>query len=220
MTRVCVAMATYNEAETIGQILSGLDFKGWTVVIVDDNSPDGTADIARAYPRACVHVRKHERGIATAYRLALQLALEQSPKWVIQMDAGGTHRPVDAWFMADQPNADLVIGSRFFIPVKSRGFRTWISKGAAALMRLRGVQVSDATSGFRCWRSDLLEKVIDRPFVSRGFAFQLETLYQAYRMGARIKETSIPYRLTNSSFRPQMLREALQVYFELGRLYG
>lgn len=223
MTRVSIAMATYNEADTIGALLDGLHLPGWRVIVVDDNSPDGTATFASWRPWAEVHVRENERGIASAYQLGFILALEHKPDWIVQMDAGGTHSPKDALEMvslAEREGADLVIGSRFYYPQDWQGIRTGISLGAAALMSLRGVEVSDATTGFRCWRPELLSRVVARPFVSQGFAFQLEALYRAYRCGAVIKEKPVPYLLTNSSFRPAMLIEALRVYFNLGRLYG
>jgi hypothetical protein len=79
-------------------------------------------------------------------------------------------------------------------------------------MRLRGVDVADATSGFRCWQANLLDYVTHRPFEAKHFAFQLETLWRAHLASARIKEIAIEYKLTNSSFRPAMLIEALKIY--------
>src|SRR3990167_2136052 len=216
MTNVTVVIATYNEAESIDKILSALAFPSWRVIIVDDNSPDGTSSIARRYDNVEICVRKNERGIASAYRLGFHIALHHTqPDWIVQMDAGMTHDPADALRLvakAEDTGADLVIGSRFLYKPEIKGMRTLISLGAAALMRLRGAPVTDATTGFRCWRPRILLLAALYPFRAQGFAFQLETLYQAVRMGANIQEISVPYKLTNSSFRPAMLAEALWIY--------
>ena len=209
-----IALATYNEAKTIGRILDELD--RYLVVVVDDSSPDGTGSIVRTRTNAQLVTRYHKQGIASAYVTALRQALLADPLYVVQMDAGMTHDPKDVRRMCSmQANtrADLVIGSRFCNGVQVFTHRTAVSMGAALLMRLIGVNVRDATSGFRLWRSDLLERVLAvGPIKAHGFAFQLELLYRASKLGARIVEFPIEYKLGNSSFNQKMVVEAFKIY--------
>jgi len=205
-----VVIATYNEAESIGGILDAL--RDLPVIVIDDHSPDGTMNIAVKYPNTDVVVRHNERGIATAYTYGLRRAVVCSnADYVVQMDAGGTHDPNDVVPMilaAKNWHADLVIGSRFSTLPHMASYRTAISLTAAWLMRRRGVDVQDATSGFRVWRRDLLYSVVRNNCRSRGFAFNLELLWRAHVLGATIREYPIEYRLTNSTFRIRMLWEA------------
>jgi dolichol-phosphate mannosyltransferase len=207
-------IATYNESETIGQIVESLarDFKG--VVVVDDSSPDGTALIAER-AGATVISRPPKSGIASAYMDGFRYALTRDPRLVLQMDAGLTHDPQDAPLISwcnQVYDYDLVIGSRFCEGYPFLGFRTVISRSAALLMRAAGVRVSDVTSGFRAWEPGLLEAVIEPGVESEGFAFQLELLHRASEMGARITEFPIEYKLTNSSFDVGMIAEALNIW--------
>lgn len=212
-----IVMATYNEADSIAQLLQELsEFK---VIVVDDSSPDGTGAIAEGYEHVQVLTRAKKLGIASAYLEGFRAAIELRPNYIIQMDAGLTHEPLDAARLLEQAKAtdgDLVIGSRF-LERHFAGYRTAISYGAAFLMRRLGIQVRDATSGFRCWRTSLLASVDFSQVRARGFAFQLELLYLARRAGGRTSEMTIDYRLTTSSFNFKMVAEALQVYARLWR---
>jgi dolichol-phosphate mannosyltransferase len=209
-----VVIATYNEATSIGQIL---DYLPYAAIVVDDNSPDGTAKIAERWFAVVIN-RLQKGGVASAYRDGFKEALEFQPRFIVQMDAGFTHNPADVERLIDKAKAGnrLVIGSRFLNNVPNNP-RSVISKAAAFLMRWLGVNVADATSGFRCWDIDLLAEVIKEPFKATHFAFQLETLYRADRIGATIGEIPIEYKLTNSSFKPAMLVEALKIYIGLWR---
>jgi glycosyltransferase involved in cell wall biosynthesis len=212
-----VVIATYNEAESIGALLAGL--RDFHCIVVDDSSPDGTGAIVRTFAHATLLTRPAKLGIASAYVAGLRAALATEAEWIVQMDAGGTHRPEDAEQLvqvAELFNADLVIGSRF-LARGWRGYRTAISLGAAWLMRRLGVPVHDATSGFRCWRADFLRGLDLDAVRARGFAFQLELLYQAHRAGGSIVEMPIPYTLTTSTFNGGMVREALGVWMRLAR---
>lgn len=217
---IAVVMATYNEAETIGALLDSL--RAYQCIVVDDSSPDGTGDIVRTFAHATLLTRPCKLGIASAYLAGLRAALDTDAAHIVQMDAGGTHRPDDAQSLvsvARLGEADLVIGSRFVRSVEWRGRRTAVSLGAAWLMRRLGVPVRDATSGFRCWRADFLRGLDLDAVRARGFAFQLELLYQAHRAGGRLLEMPIPYTLTNSTFGTGMLREALVIYGRLCRAH-
>ena len=218
-----IVIATYNEAETIGEILEKLKGDGIHIVVVDDSSPDGTGVIASKYDYVSVYNRTWKRGIASAYYDGFMIALGLRPEYIIQMDAGLTHKPIDAGRMlnvAMQEINDLTIGARFWAGYERTGYRTLISLTAAWLMRVAGIYVTDATNGFRVWRADLLRQVIADPFESHGFAFQLETLARAHALDANIAEIPIEYRRSNSSFRPWMLIEALRIYFKIWRNNG
>ena len=213
-------IATYNEAETIGELVDGLLSSGLWVIVVDDDSPDGTAQIASSHG-AMVEVRRGQRGIATAYVRALQCGLALDAQYVVQMDAGGTHFPEDAIGMlrvAEAGGFGLVIGSRFLEKGTTlKSHRTVISLAAAWLIRVAGLPVHDATSGFRVWRCDALVSALRAGVRSEGNAFQLELLWSAYRAGARIAEHPIPYLLTNSQFRFSMVKEAMHVMGRIAR---
>ena len=212
---VTVVIATYNEAETIRQILGGL--RDYQVVLVDDSSPDGTGNIAMEYENVRVISRSGKLGIRSAYVTGFKFALANYPSdLIVQMDAGMTHDPHDVGRLVEQiDSADLVIGSRFVVAPHVKGIRTIISLVAAFLMSLLGVHVSDATSGFRCWRARLLSHILSNyPPEADGFAFQLEMLYHAWQV-RRVVEVPIYYRLTNSSFNWRMLVEAMRVYMRL-----
>jgi dolichol-phosphate mannosyltransferase len=224
-----VVIATYNEARTIRQVLDGL--RAYYVILVDDNSPDCTGMIANEYLNVRVITRPEKSGVASAYVLGLREAVSSiaNAYYVVQMDAGMTHDPADVPRLVERLEAtcaDLVIGSRFVQLPRIRNYRTALSLCAAGLMQLLGVQVYDATSGFRCWRASLLRGVLsDWEPKATGFAFQLEMLYRAWMLcHGRVVEVPIEYRLTNSSFRWWMLAEALRVYarlwLERGRRYG
>lgn len=217
---ITAVIATYNEAETIGALLEGL--RECRCIVVDDSSPDGTGAIVRTFAHATLLTRPAKLGIASAVLLGLRAALDTDAAHIVQMDAGGTHRPDDAQSLvsvARLGEADLVIGSRFVRRFDWLGRRTAVSLGAAWLMRRLGVPVLDATSGFRCWRADFLRGLDLDAVRARGFAFQLELLYQAHRAGGRILEMPIPYTLTNSTFNGGMVREALRVYGRLWRAH-
>jgi dolichol-phosphate mannosyltransferase len=221
--KYCVLLATYNEADTIAEILNILNNKfGIQVVVVDDNSPDGTAEIARKFPQTHVIVRTNKRGIASAYIDGFQSILQNyNYEYIIQMDAGMTHDPYDVLKMirlANDKNALLVIGSRNIDKQKIQGFRTVLSKTARILMKLIGVNQTDVTSGFRCWNTTLLKK-IDFDFIdAKGFAFQLQMLYNANYLttgGKGIAECPIKYQLTNSSLNWKIILEAAKIWFKL-----
>ena len=208
-----VVMCTYNEADNVGGILTELSALGYSTILVDSSSSDGTAEIAGNFARVQVNVVPN-RGIAAAYRHGLSLGCKEPVEFVVQMDAGWTHDPTLIFPMlldAQMTHTGLTIGSRFYQAASVLGYRTALSLGAAWLMRRRGVPVRDATSGFRVWRRETLQAALAGPMRARGFAFQLELLWNAHRAGTVIAEYPIPYRLTNSSFRWGMVVEALTI---------
>lgn len=220
-TDTTVVIATYNEAQTIRRLLDGL--REYYVILIDDSSPDGTGMIANEYMNVRVITRPEKSGVASACVRGLREAAVSSiaaTSYVVQMDAGMTHNPADVPRLIarlEATYADLAIGSRFVQLPRVRSYRTALSLGAAGLMQFLGIQVYDATSGFRCWRASLLRDVLsDWEPKAKGFAFQLEMLHRAWMLcHGRVVEEPIAYKLTNSSFRWWMFAEALRVYARL-----
>lgn len=223
---VIIVIATYNEADNIQQILDGLS--DYPVIVVDDNSPDGTGDIAANYENVTLFRRAGKMGLASAYMRGFRAALRRRPQYVVQMDAGLTHDPASVPYlvavaegMLNSAGDLLVTGSRFYYPPPFLSVRTVISLMAARVVRnLLNVPARDATCGFRCWPATLLRPILEGSNYrtqAQGHAFQVEMLYHAWRRRKAIIEVAIEYRLTNSSLKPLEVIEALQTCWTLWR---
>ena len=199
---VLVVTPTYNERENLPDLVRAiLAQPGTRVMVVDDQSPDGTGAIADAlateYPgRVIVVHRTGKRGLGRSYVEGLQLALEQGDELICQMDADWSHDPK---YLPDIVRAaadhDVVIGSRYLRGVSVVNWplrRIVLSAFANRYIRaITGLTPKDCTSGYRCWRREMLAKLpLDR-VVSDGYAFLVEMLYDAQRRGARIGEVPI-----------------------------
>jgi dolichol-phosphate mannosyltransferase len=195
---------TFNERENIALLVPRLlALDGVRVLIVDDGSPDGTgaaADRLAAESRGRVQVmhRTGPRGLGRSYVDAMQAAVLSDARYVCQMDADLSHDPVDlARLIAAGAGADLVIGSRYVPGGTLHNWprrRVWLSAFANWYVRaVTGLRIRDCTSGFRCWRRDLLAKLPLARIVSDGYAFQVEMAYRAGRAGARIVEAPITF---------------------------
>jgi dolichol-phosphate mannosyltransferase len=199
---VLVVTPTYNERENLPDLVRAiLAQPGTRVMVVDDQSPDGTGAIADAlateYPgRVIVVHRTGKRGLGRSYVEGLQLALEQGDELICQMDADWSHDPK---YLPDIVRAaadhDVVIGSRYLRGVSVVNWplrRIVLSAFANRYIRaITGLRPKDCTSGYRCWRREMLAKLpLDR-VVSDGYAFLVEMLYDAQRRGARIGEVPI-----------------------------
>ena len=194
-----ICLATKNEQGTIWPLLDKL--RDYPVIIVDD-SDDATPAIARRFSNVEV-IKGDGKGIAAAYVKAFSVALSRGDADIIQMDAGMSHDPEFVKYLLNHKE-DLVLGVRQF---HYAGYRTLISKTAAFMMR-----EPDATCGFRRWKAPLLRRIGLHNVKSQGFAFQIELLKYAKRLGASIGYEPIPYHLSNSTFKPSMLVEAMKVY--------
>jgi glycosyltransferase involved in cell wall biosynthesis len=199
-----IVIPTYNEAlnipDLLGSILSA--YPQVEVCVVDDASPDGTADVAEALAHPRVHVlrRTSDRGYGPSCSAGMEFALSRGADVVVTMDADFSHPPecLAKIFEAAQAN-DLVIGSRY--TGTSAGVENWafrrlvVSRLAGFYIRgMLGIPVADATSGFRCWRAGLLRKVLDRTIGAKGYAYLYETLFHAVQARARIQEVDIVYQ--------------------------
>lgn len=199
-----VIIPTYCERENLGRIvpavLAALDAD---VLVVDDESPDGTGgladELAAAEPRvSALHRRDRPRGLGAAYREAFAEALRRKYPFIVQMDADFSHDPGSLPSLrAAADDADLVIGSRY-VPGGGAPDWTWsrrlISQGGSLYSRLvLGLPIRDVTGGFKCWRAAALVRVRPETAAARGFAFQIEMNHRAVRAGLRVREVPIQF---------------------------
>lgn len=200
--QLTIVIPTYNEAENLTklfEVLFNLPIPGLRILVVDDNSPDGTADLARAlmdrFPGALsVLTRPEKMGLGTAYITGFKRALEAGAEAVGQMDADLSHPPEKLVELTKTlESCDVAMGSRYVTggsvdqnwPLWRKGLSAFGNLYARAILRL---PVKDATGGFRVWRrSTLLGMPLDR-VRSNGYAFQVEMAYIAYRSGFSFKE--------------------------------
>ena len=200
--KLLVITPTYNEAHNITTLLErlfsiGLDIK---VLVIDDNSPDGTSRIVERLrernSNLLLITRPKRLGLGSAYREGFRFAIEKAFDAVIQIDADLSHAPHTILEMAPLMNTfDLVIGSRY---VAGGGVHNWslsrklLSKYANRFVRsMLAFPVHDATSGFKCVKTDVLKKLDFSKISSKGYAFQIEMVYEAFVRGCRITEYPI-----------------------------
>lgn len=198
--RVVVVIPTYNESENIPELIESLltldlDLR---VLVVDDNSPDGTADRVEAYREQGVEVlrRIDERGYGSAVLAGFQKALKDGADLVVSMDADFSHDPTCIPSLVEAcREADVSIGSRYIPGGGTRNwpfYRRFLSRNANRYVRtVLGMPVQDSTSGFRCYRRQVLESLEMKSIRSEGYSFLVEVLYRAFCLGAEIKEIPI-----------------------------
>lgn len=198
-----VIIPTFNEIENIEGIIRAvfeLD-KGYHVLIVDDNSPDGTAERVRDLQEELeglhLKVRKQKSGLGTAYIHGFKWALKQGYRYIFEMDADFSHRPTDLprLHRACLNGADLAVGSRYKKGVNVVNWplhRVLLSYGASIYVKLiTGMRVHDPTAGFICYRREVLEAIALDEVKFIGYAFQIEMKYRAYLKKFNIEEVSI-----------------------------
>ncbi len=231
MNKDAVLLPTYNEKENIQFMIKEIfrivpDI--W-VKVIDDNSPDGTAqtvkDMLSIYPRLSLLERKVKTGLGDAYKAAMKEVIkDKEVRSVITMDADGSHSPVYLQEMLKNlDNADLIIGSRY---VNGGGVENWewwrknLSKSGNLYARiLSGLPVNDITTGFMCIRRELLEKLNFESIHATGYSFLIEFKYNLIRvLGARVKENPIIFlqrRGGKTKFSMQIFFEGLKVPWRL-----
>ncbi len=203
--RILVAIPTYNERENLPALVRRILNLGpdYAVIIADDNSPDGTGDVAdrlaaeHAGRVAVVH-RPSKQGIGPAYRAAFTLALTTPAEIIAQMDADHSHDPRDLPRLVEALScADLALGSRYVAGGSTHGwpfYRKLISRLGGLYARLvLGVPVADLTSGFKAYRRQALEAIALDAIRSDGYCFQIETTYRALQRGCRVVEVPITF---------------------------
>ncbi|HEX6206278.1 MAG TPA: polyprenol monophosphomannose synthase [Solirubrobacterales bacterium] len=200
-----LVLPTYNEAENLEPLvaaaLANLPDTA-RVLVVDDNSPDGTGDLAdrlRAEePRIEVLHRTQKEGLGPAYIAGFRHALAAGADRILEMDSDFSHDPADLpRLLAATEEADVAIGSRY---VSGGGVENWsrvrqaISRGGSTYARaLLGLPIRDLTGGFKCFRREVLEAIDLDAIGSRGYAFQVEMTYRAIELGFRVAEVPIVF---------------------------
>jgi dolichol-phosphate mannosyltransferase len=203
--RALICLPTYNERENLEAMVRALGEvleEGDRVVVIDDNSPDGTGELAdrlaAELPFVKVLHRPEKQGLGPAYLAAFRHALAGDAELVFEMDCDRSHDPGDVpRLRAAAEGADLVLGSRY---VEGGAIRNWglvrrlVSAGGSLYARLLlGVRVRDLTGGFKCYRRRVLEGIDLEAVRSRGYAFQIETTYRALRAGFRVVEVPVTF---------------------------
>lgn len=223
--RAMAMVPTYNESGNIERLITEILAQGDDVgvVVVDDDSPDGTWKIVEEYskrnPRVHLLRRIGRRGRGTAGIEGFQYAVKQGAEFVIEMDADFSHNPsYISGFLREMGDCDLLIGSRM---VKGGGetgrgpLRQWITKAANLYIRLvLGLPYKDATSGFRIFRREVLEAVDLNNLISTGPSILQEILFMAHRKGFRIKELPIIFEdrtVGQSTFNSRIMRQSLMM---------
>jgi dolichol-phosphate mannosyltransferase len=198
-----VCLPTYNERENLEPMLRALGDKNVHVLVIDDNSPDGTGELADRLAAELDYVevlhRERKEGLGPAYLAGFRQALSGDAQLVLEMDCDFSHDPNDVprLIAAVADGADVALGSRY---VPGGGVRNWgllrrvISAGGSLYARVvLGVQVRDLTGGFKCYRRSVLETIKLDSIHSKGYAFQIETTYRAQRAGFEVVEVPITF---------------------------
>jgi dolichol-phosphate mannosyltransferase len=199
-TTVC--LPTYNERDNVERMVRELGRYDVKVLVIDDNSPDGTGHIAdklaTELPYVDVLHRSYKEGLGPAYLAGFRQALAAGAERILEMDCDFSHDPADVpRLVAATEGADLALGSRYVPGGKIGNWglgRRIVSSGGSLYARLLlGLPVRDLTGGFKCYRREVLEAIDLDAIDSRGYAFQIETTYRAILRGFRVVEVPITF---------------------------
>jgi dolichol-phosphate mannosyltransferase len=200
--KATVCVPTYNERENVERMVRTLHGLGVHVLVIDDNSPDGTGEIADRLAEELDGVsvlhRPLKEGLGPAYIAGFERALADGAELILEMDCDFSHDPADVpKLIAAVEDADLAIGSRY---VPGGGTENWgavrrfISRGGSLYAQvLLWLPVRDLTAGFKCYRRAVLEALPLGEIDSKGYAFQIETVYRTLRLGFRVREVPITF---------------------------
>jgi dolichol-phosphate mannosyltransferase len=227
--RVTVVIPTYNERENLAHIVAAVTHQGFRVLVVDDSSPDGTADLARRISatdsRVSVLQRHAKEGLGPAYAAGFDRAIADGAEIIVEMDADFSHDPTDLprLIEAIDNGADIAIGSRY-VPGGSTPdwplHRQMISRGGNIYVRLMlGLPVRDATAGFRAFRVPALQILPYATAEASGYGFQVEMAWRASQAGLNIVEVPIAFRDRahgTSKMGPDIVREAMTLVTRWG----
>jgi dolichol-phosphate mannosyltransferase len=200
--KAIIIIPTYNECENIENIMDAIHNvnSDINILVVDDNSPDGTAALVekRGEIDKRIHVIKRmgKMGLGTAYCCGFRYALDNGFDYIFEMDADFSHDPKEIPnFLREIENNDLVIGSRYLTGVNVVNWplrRLFLSYGANLYTRIiTGLPIKDATGGFKCFRAEALKKIDLNTIKTNGYGFQIEMNFKLWVNGARIKEIPI-----------------------------
>lgn len=230
LPRVMVIVPTYDELDNVRSLVPRLLALGpnMEVLVVDDNSPDGTGDwveeMAAKVPRVHCLRRPQKMGLGSAYIAGFRYALEHGSDLIFEMDADFSHDPNEIpKFLEAVREADLVLGSRYLNGVTVVNWplrRLMLSYTANRISRaLTGLPVKDATGGFKCFRREVLEAIDLDAIHSDGYSFQIEVSFLAWRLGFRIKEIGIVFVDRRAGISKMNRKIVLEAVFVLWRLF-
>lgn len=203
--KVFIVIPTYNEKENIEKLIQEifyLEIDNLSILVVDDNSPDGTADIVtrlmKNYQKLFLIKRAGKLGLGSAYREGFTFALKEGADFIFEMDADFSHQPkYIPKILLELKDNDLVIGSRY---VKGGGVDNWpwwrqvLSQLANIYVQfVLGLKVKDATAGFRGYRQEVFQKINIKNIISDGYSFQVELVYLINKANLKIKEIPIVF---------------------------
>jgi len=205
VTKSLIIIPTYNEKENIVRIITKVLSLSddYHILVIDDNSPDGTAELVRGLVddfqgRLFIETRPGKMGLGTAYVKGFKWALERDYSFVCEMDADFSHNPDDLPKLiaaCRDEGFDLAIGSRYIKGVNVVNWpieRVLLSYFASSYVRrITGMAVRDTTAGFKCYRREVLEEIELDKIQFSGYAFQIEMKFLTWKLGFKIKEVSI-----------------------------
>ncbi len=202
MNKALVIIPTYNEKNNIQNVITRLDKYDIEILIIDDNSPDGTAEIVKNIQQENSHIHLVERegklGLGTAYVRGFKWALAHDYDYIMEMDADLSHNPDDLPRLLErcqQPDTDMAIGSRYSQGVNVVNWplkRLLLSYGASKYTKfITGLKINDPTAGFKCFSRKVLESINLDGIKSSGYSFQIEMNFRAWKKGYRISEVPI-----------------------------
>lgn len=233
--RVTVALPTYNELLNLPLIAPEIVAHGYHLLVIDDNSPDGTGKLADSLAEDVAEMsvlhRESKTGLGPAYAAGFDRALAEGAEIVIEMDADFSHDPADLprLVQAIEDGADMAIGSRYVAGGSTPDWpalRRFISRGGNLYARLMlGIPIRDATAGFRAFTADALRRLPYREAEASGYSFQVEMAWRAHQAGMRITEVPITFRdraRGTSKMGLSIVLEAMRLVtvWGLGRLFG
>jgi dolichol-phosphate mannosyltransferase len=227
--KILIIIPTYNELENLPTLLPEVLSKndGINVLIVDDNSPDGTAAFVeneiKNNNRIHLIKRPSKLGLGTAYIAGFNFAIQNGYDFVFEMDADFSHDPKEIpKFLDEIKNSDVVLGSRYISGVNvinwpmSRLLLSWFANWYTRV--ITGLHIKDATGGFKCFKREVLEAINLETVTSNGYAFQIEMTYKAWKKGFRVKEIPIIFvdRVKGKSkMSKKIVREAVTMVWKL-----
>ena len=200
--KTLVISPTYNEIKNIELLVKAIldSYPDFELLIVDDNSPDGTSNkvktLQKTYKNLHLEIRQKKSGLGTAYIHGFQWALSRDYDKVVQMDADLSHNPEDVSMMVDHlDNYDLVIGSRYIKGISVVNWplrRLMLSYGANTYTRIiTGMPIMDGTGGFKAWKAKVLRNINLESVESQGYSFQIEMNFRTWLKKYKIKEVPI-----------------------------
>ncbi len=233
MVAALVIVPTYNEKANVRPLVEAVRryFAEGDLLFVDDRSPDGTGEeidrLCAEYDHVHVLHRQNKQGLGRAYLAGFAWALEREYRFVFEMDADFSHNPADLPRLREAAEqADLAVGSRYIGGIRVTNWplrRLVLSRAAGTYVQwITGLPFTDPTSGFKCYRRELLQHLDFDSIHSNGYSFQIETVYEAWRRGFKVVEIPITFderQSGQSKMSAHIVREALWIVWKLAARY-